>query len=54
MKDNHGNFPSKEEFDKLAETILPNPYNIKTDEIIRSNGFKSVIKKEDGTYFIKD
>lgn len=42
--------PSKEEVEKLAKANLPAPGNFKTVDIVRSNSFISVIKKEDGTY----
>lgn len=46
--------PSKEEVEKLAKANLPAPGNFKTVDIVRSNSFISVIKKEDGTYAIRN
>ena len=47
-------FPSKEKVENLAKTNPPTPQEYKTIDVIMSNGFISVIKKEDGTYAIRN
>ena len=54
MEEKYNFLPSKEDVDKLAKTNQPTPSRYKTVDVIKSNGFVSVIKKEDGSYAIRN
>ena len=45
---------NKERFDELNQVDSPKPNEVKTVDVIKSNGHLSLIKKEDGTFALRD
>ncbi|MBP3833514.1 MAG: hypothetical protein ILA03_06115 [Bacteroidaceae bacterium] len=45
---------SKEQFDEYLNAEVPNPQSFKTIDVIESNDCISLIKKEDGTFALRD